>query len=168
MKNTFSAYVRLSQTRTRETMQAAFQGSRAGRSTPVPGQGDRRYTKPPPCEGTSWRWCWGDHTASDGARVQRACYGLADHVDTDHAGRVTPLVRGVRATPRHERRLSDTRTACARVDHGPARRRTAERTRRPHDRRRPCRRTRGCVLVVTFGSPKEARGDVDGRRCRTA
>ncbi|GGV59770.1 hypothetical protein GCM10010228_06970 [Streptomyces massasporeus] len=38
MKNTFSAYVRLSQTRTRETMQAAFHGSRAGLSSPCPGR----------------------------------------------------------------------------------------------------------------------------------
>src|SRR4051794_35239257 len=51
MKNTFSAYVRLSQTRTRESMQAAFRGFRAQRSGPVPGQGDWRDTKPPPAKG---------------------------------------------------------------------------------------------------------------------
>src|SRR4051812_560658 len=38
MKNTFSAYVRLSQTRTRESMQAAFRGFRAGLSGPCPGR----------------------------------------------------------------------------------------------------------------------------------
>src|SRR5690606_24213691 len=38
MKNTFSAYVRLSQTRTQETMHAAFHGSRAGPSGPCPGR----------------------------------------------------------------------------------------------------------------------------------
>ncbi|GGY85827.1 hypothetical protein GCM10010385_40310 [Streptomyces geysiriensis] len=39
MKKTFSAYVRLSQTRTGETMQTAFHGSRAGRSGPCPARG---------------------------------------------------------------------------------------------------------------------------------
>src|SRR3954471_6533875 len=51
MKNTFSAYVRLSQTRTRESMQAAFRGLRAGRSRPVPGQGGWRVTKQPLAKG---------------------------------------------------------------------------------------------------------------------
>src|SRR5947208_8640712 len=29
-------------------------------------------------KGSSWRWCWGDHTASKRPRVQRTCYGLND------------------------------------------------------------------------------------------
>lgn len=40
MKKTFSAYVRLSQTRTRETMQAAFQGFAGTAEQAVPGQGN--------------------------------------------------------------------------------------------------------------------------------
>src|ERR1044072_8805899 len=40
MKKTFSAYVRLSQTRTREPIQAAFQVVRAGRSRPCPARGE--------------------------------------------------------------------------------------------------------------------------------
>jgi hypothetical protein len=47
MKNTFSAYVRLSQTRTRETIQAVLSRFAGTAKQAEPGQGVWRYTKPP-------------------------------------------------------------------------------------------------------------------------
>ncbi|GAA2570443.1 hypothetical protein GCM10010398_70620 [Streptomyces fimbriatus] len=90
MKNTFSAYVRLSQTRTQETMQAAFHGSRAGLGGPLPGQDVWRVTEPPCAKGMSWRWCRADHTASAGGPVQRACYGRAGVFAAPRARRKPP------------------------------------------------------------------------------
>jgi hypothetical protein len=51
MKKTFSAYVRLSQTRTRETMQAAFLRFAGRAEQAVPGQGRWRYAEPPYAKG---------------------------------------------------------------------------------------------------------------------
>src|SRR5581483_9926246 len=93
MKNTFSAYVRLSQTRTRESMQAAFHGVRAGRSGPGPGR-RKEGTPKHPCE----KGDWGDGVGAI-IRLSRALACNADVTDFRRPSRRRAGVRTAAARP---------------------------------------------------------------------